>query len=184
MAASGKGQFSDYTLNRMQDDEEAYLAAGYSPAESKTIPAAQLLLPQLAPMKELSRYVVDLANSYRQAGDQASADAALQMMAALGQRYANGAAGEATISRLVGIAVEANALKAMDPNGPYGSGETVKDRLDVLVQEREQIRQLSSQIEALMPSMTPEDWISYKDRWRSFGEDAAGKWLIAKYGQK
>lgn len=185
LAASGKGQFTDYTLNRMQDDEEAYLAAGYSPAESKTIPAAQLLLPQLAPMKELSRYVVDLANSYRQAGDQNSADAALQIAANLGQHYANNTAGESEISRLVGIAVESYALKAMDPNTPYGAtGQTVKDRLDALLQQREGIKSIASQTEALMPSMTPEDWISYKDRWRMFGEEAAGKWLIAKYGQK
>jgi hypothetical protein len=32
--------------------------------------------------------------------------------------------------------------------------------------------------------MTEQDWISYKDRWRNFGEEAAGRWLINKYGQK
>ena len=185
ITASGKTQFTDYTLSRMQDDEEAYLAAGYSPAESKTIPASQLLLPQLAPMKDLSRYMIDLANSYRQAGDQASADATLQMVAGLGERYVSGIPGETTISRLVGMAVEMQAFKAMDPNGAYGdTGQTVKDRMDALTQQREQLRQLCNRTDALMPSMTPEDWISYKDRWKLFGEESASKWLIAKYGQK
>jgi RNA polymerase sigma factor (sigma-70 family) len=185
IAGAAKGQFSDYTQNRMQDDEEAYLAAGYSAAEAKTIPGAQLLLPQLAPMKDLSRYIVDLANSYQQAGDQNSAEAALQMLAGLGQRYANGVAGETTISRLVGMAVETRALKELDPNTSNGSpGQTVKDRLDALMEQREQIKQLAGQTDALMPLMTPEDWISYKDRWKLFGEESASKWLIAKYGQK
>src|SRR5437867_3882308 len=63
IAASGKQQFQDFTLARMQDDEEAYLAAGYPMAEAKTIPAWQLLLPQLAQIKDLSQHMVDLASS-------------------------------------------------------------------------------------------------------------------------
>src|SRR5207245_11382376 len=63
IAASGKKQFQDYTLDRMQDDEEAYLEAGYPMAEAKTIPARQLLLPQLRQIKVLSLEMVDLANS-------------------------------------------------------------------------------------------------------------------------
>ena len=129
--------------------------------------------------------MIDLANSYLQAGDQASAQAALQMVANLGQRYGDTVVGETEISRLVGIAVERNALKAMDPNSPYGeSGQTVKDRLDYLAQQSAQLKSIAQQTEALQPMMSDQDWISYKDRWRVFGEEAAGKWLINKYGQK
>jgi len=32
--------------------------------------------------------------------------------------------------------------------------------------------------------MSDQDWINYKDRWRVFGEEAAAKWLINKYGRK
>jgi RNA polymerase sigma factor (sigma-70 family) len=185
IAASGKQRFQDYTLDRLQDDEEAYLAAGYPVAEAKTIPAWQTLLPQLRQIKDLSQYMIDLANSYRQAGDQASEQAALQMAANLGQRYGNPVAGEPEISRLVGLAVERNALNAMDPNSPYGEGgQTVKDRLDYLAQQSAQIKKLGQQTEALLPMMSDQDWISYKDRWRVFGEEAAGKWLINKYGQQ
>ena len=35
----------DFALDRMQNDEEAYLAAGYSVAEAKTIPGSKMLLP-------------------------------------------------------------------------------------------------------------------------------------------
>ena len=185
IAASGKSQFRDYTLDRMQDDEEAYLTAGYSMAEAKTIPARQLLLPQLAQIKDLSQHIINLANSYRDAGDTVSAQAALQLAANLGQRYGNTVTGETEISRLVGLAVESIALKAMDPNSPYGSGsETVKDRLDYLAQQSAAIRTLAQQTEALEPKMSDQDWISYKDRWRVFGEEAAGRWLVNKYRQQ
>src|SRR2546426_590888 len=78
VAVSGKQQFKDYTLDRMQDDQEAYLAAGYSVAEARTIPVS---LPQLRQVKDLGLSLVDLAKSYRQSGDEASAQAALQMAA-------------------------------------------------------------------------------------------------------
>ena len=164
---------------------KAYRAAGYSVAEAKTIPSMQLLLPQLAQMKELSRNLAELAKSYREAGDETSAQAALHMAANLGQRYSNVSPGEPEVSQLVGIAVERIALNAMDPNSPYGSaGQTVQDRLDQLAQQDAKIRQLSQQTEALHSRMTEQDWISYKDRWRNFGEEAAGRWLINKYGQE
>ncbi len=185
IAASGKPQFQDYTLERVQDDEEAYRAAGYSVAEAKTIPSMQLLLPQLAQMKELSQNLTELAKSYRQAGDESSAQAVLQMAASLGQRYSHVTPGEPEISQLVGIAIERIALNGLDPNSPYGSaGGTVKDRLDQLAQQRQDLEQLARQTEALQPLMSDQDLISYKDRWRNFGEAAAGRWLINKYGQK
>jgi hypothetical protein len=168
----------------VQDDEEAYRSAGYSVAEAKIIPSMQLLLPQLAQMKELSQNLTELAKSYRQAGDESSAQAVLQMAAKLGQRYSQVTPGEPEISQLVGIAIERIALNSMDPNAPYGSaGQTVKSWLEQLTQQRTDLQQLAKQTEALMPSLTDQDWISYKDRWRNFGEEAAGRWLISKYGK-
>ena len=185
IAASRKSQFEDFTLERVQDDEEAYRAAGYSVAEAKTIPSRQLLLPQLKQMKELSQNMTELATSYRQAGDESSAQAALQMAASLGQRYSNSTPGEPEVSKLVGIAIERIALNAMDANSMYGSdGLTVKGRLDQLAQQDAEIRQVAQQTEALQHLVSDQDWISYKDRWRNFGEEAAGRWLINKYGQK
>src|SRR4029079_2212544 len=121
IAAARTAQFHDYTLERVQDDEEAYRAASYSVAEAKMIPASQLLLPQLAQMKELSQNLNELAKSYRQAGDEPSAQAALQIAAGLGQRYSIVSAGEPEISQLVGIVMERIALNGMDPNSAYGT---------------------------------------------------------------
>jgi len=183
-AAAGKTQFQDYSLDRMQSDEEAYLAAGTSLSEAKQLSGSQLLLPQLGEIKQLGLDMVDLANSYQQSGDTASAQSALQMAMSLGQRYGDPSyPGEPAISQLVGIALEQIALKTMDANAQYGdSGQTVQDQLDQLAQERDQIQNLASQVELLLPNMSDDDWIIYRDRWLTMGEQAAMQWVIAKYG--
>jgi len=185
ITASGKQPFHDYSSERDQSDEEAYLAAGYSVAEAKTTAAMQLLLPQLKELKELSENLVNLSKSYQQAGDPASAQSALQLAANLGQRYGGSSPGEATISQLVGIAIERNALGAMDPTSAYGSsGQTVQDRLNQLSQQRATLYELAQQTETLAPTLSDQDWVVYKDRSKMFGEEAAERWLIGKYGKK
>ena len=184
VAANGKNQFRDYTLDRMQDDEEAYLAAGYSVAEAKTIPGSQLLLPQLGQFKELALTLVDLAKSYRQAGEESSAQSVLEMTVNLGRRYGN-TPGETEIGWLVGMAVERMALMTMEPTSAYGNaGQTVQDRIDQLDQRRTELKELNQKLGPLLPTLSDQDWINYKDRWRAFGEESAVRWVVGKYGQK
>ncbi len=184
MDASGKS-FDDFTSQRVQDDTEAYLAAGYSVADAKTAAGTQLLLPQLLQLKTLSQGLTDLANSYQQAGDPASAQTVLQMALNLGSRYSDPQPGEPTVSQLVGIAVETAALKNMDPNSSLGNdGQTVQDQLNRLQQQGAQVRVQAQQIEDIAPSVSDQDWINYRDRWVMFGEQNAAQWLINKYGQK
>jgi hypothetical protein len=185
ITASGKPQFQDYSLNRIQDDEEAYLAAGYPVAEAKTLSSMQLAIPQLAQLKELGRNMMDLATAYQNAGDQTSAQNALQIAADLGLRYGNPSAGEGAIFHLVGMRIERTALSAMDPNSLYGSsGQTVQDRLNQLAQQKTRCNDLLSVGSPLMQTMSDQDWIIYTDRFNRFGEWAAQQWLVNKYGQK
>ncbi len=180
-AAAGK-RFDDYTLSRRQDDEEAYLAAGYPIAEAKMIASGQVLLPQLAELKQLGLQMVELSSSYRKAGDDASAQAVLQMALNLGQSYS---AADSAISHLVGMAIQRNALNAMDPKSLYDtSGRTVQDQLNVIMQEKNALSSLFRDNESLFEGMSDQDWISYIDRDKSFGEEAARRWALSKYGQK
>ncbi len=182
-AAAGK-QFEDYTSQRYQDDTEAYLAAGYSVADAKYAAGSQLLLPQLLQTKNAGLAMIDLAKSYQQSGDAASAQAASQMTVDLGARYSTPSPGEPIISQLVGLALETIGLKNMDPNAPYGnSGQTVQDQINQVQQQREQLTQRANQVEALLPQISEQDWIVYRDRWLMFGEQNAENWVIAKYGQ-
>jgi len=184
IAASDRTRFQDYSSDRMQADDEAYRAAGYSVTEARIVASSQLLLPQLIEVKGLSQRMIQLADSYRLAGNETSRLATLDMVAELGRRYSSGAPGDALISQLVGIAVERMALNAMDPNTPYGEdGLTAQSRIDELVRERAAVKELSEQAEHILPTMSEQDWTTYLSRSTLFGEQSALRWLITKHAQ-
>jgi hypothetical protein len=168
----------------VENAQEAWRSAGYPEMESTMVATWGLMLPQAAQLKNLNEQIVNLANSYGQTGDAVSQQAALQMDMLLGQRM-DASATDPMISQLVGIAIERNALGAMDPNAPYGSaGQTVQNELDQLAQQSTAIHGLASQMESLEPTMTAQDWINYNERTRTFGEENAIQWLVAKYQQQ
>lgn len=184
MASSSK-QFEDFTSQRYEDDTEAYLSAGYSMADAKYAAGSQLLLPQLKMTKDVGLDMIELAKTYQQNGDADSAQAAFQMAINLGARYSTPSPGQPIISELVGLALQTYALKAMDPNAQYGNtGQTVQDQINQVQQQRSQLGQRADQTEALLPQLSEQDWIIYRDRWMTFGEENAENWVIGKYGQK
>jgi len=180
LAAAGK-PIRDYSLDFVQNGEEAYRAAGYSDAAAKMIATSELLLPQFAELKQLTLNLADLANAYRESGDGASAQAALQMGLSLGQRLDD--PGSLTlIQSLVGIALQRIVLNAMDPNCPYGdTGQTVQNQIDALTQRRAAIRVLAQQVDSFLPTMSEQDLISYFDRRKMFGEQEAIRWAASRH---
>ena len=182
-AANAKPQLSDYWVERVQNAEEAYRSAGYFAGEAKAVALAALQLPQLAQFKQLAQSVLDLAASYRQAGDDASAQAALQTGLSLGQRLNTGQS--TAIQDLVGMAIERLAISAMDPATPYGtSGQTVKEHIDDLLAQRKTIKALNQTAEGLLPNLSEQDLVTYFDRLKVFGESPTLQWLVAKYGKQ
>ena len=86
--------------------------------------------------------------------------------------------GESGISQLVGFALEITALKNMDPNAAFGdNGQTVGDQLNAVKQQRDQLQQRANQVQVLLPQMSEQDWIVYRDRWLMFGEQNAENWV-------
>jgi tetratricopeptide (TPR) repeat protein len=186
-AAAGKSQFQDYTLASVQSMEEAYLAAGYSAADAGMLAEAQTQVPQVAALKQLGLNVVSLANSYQQSGDSTSAQVALQMAVNLGRNLDDGESGAPfLINTLVGMNIEYNALKVMDPNDPYGSaGQTVQDQLNQIAQQKTALKNSNDQFNnSVVPIMSQQDWISFQQRRNIFGEAAAQQWFIDKYGRQ
>ena len=183
--AAGKS-FDDYSMSRVQDNSEAYLSAGYSPAEADLISTRSLMMMQLTSLKQMGVHLVDLANAYNQSGDQASAQAVLQMAMNLGQSMRSApSSAPVLISQLVGMAIENRALGAMDPNSVYGSsGQTVQQMLDQNAQSKAMISSLNQQVEPLMPKLTDEDLIVFTSRRQLFGEVPAMQWVVNKYGQQ
>ncbi len=185
IGASSKTEFHDYSVERTQADQEAYLAAGYPMAQADLLAAKQLALPQLLQARDLSGNLLDLAKSYQQNGDASSGQAALEMAASLGRHYSAAAPGESLVARLFGISVESAALRAMDPNSTYaGTGQFVQDRTAELAQQRSALRELSKQADPLWKTLSDQDWISYQNRSASLGEEAAIRWLVSKSSAK
>jgi hypothetical protein len=202
LAAASKPSFDDYSARSLQDTEQAYIAAGYSPAEAKAIrPLQEAIiagsgstedaeafaplqsLRTLEQIKALAVNLHDLAQSYQKAGDPASAQAARQLAVGLGQRYSHSLADG--LSQLVGTAVEAIGLRDRDPQSPYGSdGQTVEERTRQLKDQRMAVRRLYQQAGPLLGLMSSQDWSSYTDRSRIFGEAAALQWVVGKYGSE
>jgi RNA polymerase sigma factor (sigma-70 family) len=108
----------------------------------------------------------------------------LQMAMNLGQDCSE-LGGGTIIGQLVGLAIERNALVAMDPNSPYGdAGQTVQDQITAIDQQKAEVKQLYTQFTELQPTMSDEDWANYTDRFKSFGETAAAHWVVSKYGRQ
>ena len=172
-------------MDFLQSAEEAYRAAGYSDAEAKAIASTQLPLPHLIELKQLGVKLGELANTYRQAGDEGSANTALQMALKLGQNLEQPSGWNTVIGGLVGCAVERIALNGMDPASPYASsGQTVQGRLDELAQQRATVKAFVQQTSGLLEIMSEHDLADFFDRQKLFGEMAALRWALNKYGDK
>jgi hypothetical protein len=185
-AAAGKPQFQDYSPEFVANIEEAYSAAGCSPVEAKAVAAFTLEMPHLAELRGVGQSLVELATRYRQAGDDASAQAALQMGAALGRRLDEPGPQISAIQDLVGIAIERNVLGAMNPASPYDdAGHTVKDRIEELTRQRQTIKDTlaGNDVLALLRAMPEPDQIAFIDRMKASGEVEAVRWARTRQGK-
>jgi tetratricopeptide (TPR) repeat protein len=182
-AAAGKSQYQDYTVEAVQSMEEAYLNAGYSVGQAEVLSQVDSQLPQLTALKQLGQNMITLANSYQQSGDAASAQDVLQLAVNLGQNVADESGIQYTINSLVGIAIQYNALKAMDPNSQYdNNGDTVQDELNQLNQQKTALKSVNTQFyDSVLPAMSDQDLLTFEQRKLIFGETSAEQWAIGKY---
>lgn len=184
VAASGK-PLDDYTANRIENDVEAYFAAGYSAGDAEELGCMQGGLPQLGQLKQLAQDCSAFANAYQQQGDTTSAQEILQVAYNMGQQYANPSAPETAVTQLTGFLIETIALRGMDPSAPYGgNGQTVQDQLTQITQETHEIHVMGQQVEPLFPMMSDQDWVIYQSRAMHSGEVSAWQWVMNKYGQQ
>jgi RNA polymerase sigma factor (sigma-70 family) len=183
--SSRKAQFEDYAKESIQTDEKAYLAAGYPPGEAGMLANTFLAEPQLVAVKELGGKLIELAASYQATGDESSRVAALQMAADMGRRLSDPSAGETLLRQMLGISVERAALSALDPAGAYGTaGQTVQQRLNALIEQKQTIQALAKQADPLWQTLSDQDWVDYHSQLAAAGEEAAVRWLVSNRGQR
>jgi hypothetical protein len=180
LAAAAK-PMRDYSLDWMQNTEEAFREAGYSDADAKAVASVTLLLPQLSQMRDVGKQLVEISKEYRAAGDESAAQALLQNAANMGARLDQ--EGTLTlIQSLVGVAIQQHVLRSMDPAASFGdAGQTVQEQIDQLTERRAVIRSTAQQFDQLVPRMSERDLVSYFDRLKLFGDEAALRWVKSKY---
>jgi RNA polymerase sigma factor (sigma-70 family) len=182
IAASGKTAFGDFSRDRTQGNEEAYLSAGTTTGDAKLFSSIGPAEPHLVQLKELARDVLGLATTYQQAGDSSSRESALEIAVDLGHRLSDPAAGETMLRQTVGISIERVALQAMDPASLFDtSGLTVQGRLNQLTSRIDEIRSSAQQTDPLWKTLNDQDWVNYEGQMSANGEEAALRWLVANH---
>ena len=183
LQATIKPKLSDYSLEFVQNREEAYLAAGWSAGEAKAEAMQSLLIPYASQLKEVGVQVAQLAKDYRQAGDVESAQNLIRLGLGLGQQMQTQLGPQILIDELVGIVIQRKVLEGLDPASAFDtSGRTVQDRLAELNQRRQSIREATADSEPLLRQLNERDAIIYFERSKLYGELEAIRWLRNRQG--
>ncbi|MBI3878743.1 MAG: hypothetical protein HY301_01590, partial [Verrucomicrobia bacterium] len=171
-AALGPRHYNDFVRESVQSAEEAYLGAGWSPAEAKAVAMTGALLPQLSELNGLGKSLVALEQQYRTAGDTATADGLAMTGIQIG-RQLNDSSSPTLIQELVAMAIERRFLSNASPafiDGPA--------RLAQLDARRQAIKQATAaDTMQLIRSGSEAEIISYFDRGKLYGEYNALLWL-------
>ena len=187
LEASSKPQFADFTMETYLDEKELYRADGKSPLESNQAAMAALagdLLPELSTLKVLAQSMGDSQKLYANSGDSASAENLAQLNFSLANRLTGGDSGKLVISQLVGMALEAIALRNLEPNTSYDflDGETPSQRTEELKQQKLSIRQLYESFQSILPNLTETEKENFEEREKSYGEIPAMRWVMEQRG--
>jgi hypothetical protein len=165
-AAAGKPGWDTYDDSKIQGTEDAYLAAGSSPAEAKVAAVFGLPLGHVVSLNGLSSQLSELQNHYAQSGDAEASESVRQMGQRLGMRMQAGVT--TFISEMTGMAIE---QRFSDPATSAGRIAEMQQRLD-------EIRELSSNVAPRLSNISETEAILYTERIKSEGEQAATKWLL------
>jgi hypothetical protein len=185
VAATGKPQFENYTLESQLDAEELGLFCGESPLKAtETALAGSAGDTALANLKQLASQMADLQKQELSVGDNTSAENLAQMGMLLGSQLNSGVSGNYIINQLVGMAVESMMLDPLDSNAGYDflDGETPGQRLQELKQQKAMLSQLDNSFEAIAPGLTDAEKVSFQQRVKIYGEVTAMRWLVRQHG--
>ena len=177
--ASGKKQFKDFTMDAMIDEQELHRFAGQSAMMAVHANGwGGDLMRQLMPMKGVAYGIVEAQTKYAQAGDADSTSKLAQMGLDLADRLDSGDSGKFLFSQMVGASIEGIMLKNMDPNTTYESlgGKTPTERRAEMKQQKDEWKTVAAVLPKAYGALTEDEWVSYSDRMKTYGELEALKW--------
>jgi hypothetical protein len=174
--------FNDFYRESMQGLEEAYLSAGRSVAEAKTLGASEVELPAYAQFKWMGNQFVDKAKEFAAAGDQ---DKQLDYLAEnweIAMQFRRAGAKGTLLSDLVGLAMQNNSLRNWPAGVEAPTGEPEKwgkteDIIAANTAYRKNMRDITDIFNKWFPSAPDQEIITYMDRTKTLGERNAFQWL-------
>jgi hypothetical protein len=181
LAASGKSQFKDYSMDTILAGEDLGRFSGSSAVDTRNAAMSDMsgdFLPELATLKGAAENIRDLEKQYVNSGDAASAQNLAQMGLALTARFSSGDDGKFLISQLVGMGAEAIVLDSLDKNTSYDflGGQTPAQRLVERKQERASFRDLSKEFGVVYGTMSEDQRADFWERQKIYGEVDALRW--------
>ena len=185
MAATGKPDFENYTLESRLDTEELGLFCGESALKSvETALTASTKDSALATLKQLASQMADLQKQELNVGDNNSAENLAQMGMILGDQLNSGANGNYLLNQLAGLTVESMMLDQLDSNTSYDllDGETPGQRLREIKKQEAILGQLDKSFQAIQPDLTDAEKVSFQERVNIYGEVAAMQWVLQQRG--
>ena len=178
--ASGKTAFEDYMWDFSDEMEALYLHAGMPPAEAKATASISILLPHLQMLRELANQIGESQLAERSAGNTSRANDLLAAQMELGRTLAE-TPNRTLIHRLVGIAIQRNAIESSEPTAIDALfGRPPPALLAELQTVREQIVQTTRTADLASLIRTEADLLHYFELIRTNGELAAIEWLTGR----
>lgn len=178
-----KAALDCFNREKLQSREEMYLLAGLSPAEAKERAFTGLLLPLEAKMKRLSCDLADLEKNYVAAGDNASAQQIASLGIEMSRRWGNENSNPFLIGNLVGMAMENQFLKPLNPDTSYDFlGQTPGQRIQEMQDRKREIRESGKLLDQTVAQFSDSEKLAYYNRVQVYGERKAMLWFQQTYG--
>ncbi len=187
LAATGKSQFENYTVESELAEEDLAQFSGKSPVEANRMALndfyGQVDVSELTTLKQLAQGIEDLQTQETAAGNTTSVQNLAQVGMVLGNQLINGGGGNLIINQLVGIADEHIVLAQLDPNTGYDflGGETPSQIFQELTKQKKAITQILQSFDAIRPSMTEDEMVNYSKRMQIYGEIDAMRWVVQQH---
>jgi hypothetical protein len=179
MAAKGK-IYDEFDRESAQGLGDAYLSAGRSEAEAKTLGMAEVTLPQLAEFKKLGRQFLELAEKSAAAGDTKTQEEMLLANWQIGNQMRSGGATATLITELVGIAIENLTLRSPLAGAEF-NGRSTADLLAANTADAKTLRSGTPDFEKWLPTAPEEEIVTYVDTILNDGERQALNWLKERH---
>ena len=177
-AALARPAFYTYVNERMDGAQRLYEDAGMSPVEAGLLAMAGLTLPHMTAAQQASRSLMEWQKSAADSGDTAAADDALRLTYDLGRTFATPEASRTLIGQLVGVSMEARALKAL-PAGTQPGWLSVwpEIRLAEMESQKQNVKELTAGLDWVLQNQDEQLLTEYLRRNRADGELSALTWL-------